>query len=104
MGRRRSPRASQGSRRRPSEVSELILWRSGSPSRRWKRGATPHQLGMTWIATSCTAAKTGFLVDHEWAGGRKPGTTQVKIVVIGGAGLIGSKVVALLRLRGHDVM
>ncbi|HEY1926870.1 MAG TPA: SDR family oxidoreductase [Caulobacteraceae bacterium] len=28
----------------------------------------------------------------------------MKIVVVGGAGLIGSKVVALLRQRGHDVM
>jgi uncharacterized protein YbjT (DUF2867 family) len=36
--------------------------------------------------------------------GVNPGDSEVKIVVIGGTGLIGSKVVGLLRQRGHDVV
>jgi uncharacterized protein YbjT (DUF2867 family) len=56
--------------------------------------------------TSLQGLPAGFeaLSSHQPDGGPTTGRTVMKIVVIGGSGLIGSKLVGLLRQRGHEVV
>src|SRR5215831_234926 len=60
----------------------------------WRSG--PHRTGL---------ADPGSVgLRHRCIVGRKLGRRYMKIVVIGGTGLIGSKLVSLLRQRGQEVL